>query len=393
MEYQGIVITGTSGAGKSTIARTLCEKHDNFQLVEALTTREQREDDYAGMYQYISKDELETLEADGELLTKAEYRGDFYAIANQAFQRVLDNGKVPVLVLTPESTNRLDVGNTEFITIFLDASDPILDTRLAQRREQIKGDFKKQREVDREYAKNCLCTSKKAENGGTESIAELVKSLWDYRNTGGMLPQRLIKLMISCGVLLEQADLDNIQGASYDLTLGDYYYQEGSIKHLSTESPFITIGPGDFALVASRETTNFPRHIAGRFDLTVSMFFKGLILSNGPQVDPGYKGRLFCLLFNTSNDEIHLKQGDHYATIEFIKLIEPTIPYAGQHQDKDTFKEYLPKKVKSSVISEIRKDINGLKSERWWTKTLPLVITLLAVIITIALAIIVFRGT
>lgn len=38
-----------------------------------------------------------------------------------------------------------------------------------------------------------------------------------------------------------------------------------------------------------------------------------------------------CLLFNTSSEKVQLKRGQHFTTIEFVKLIESTIPYAGKY--------------------------------------------------------------
>jgi len=128
--------------------------------------------------------------------------------------------------------------------------------------------------------------------------------------------------MIECRMLLENADPNNSTGAAYDLSIGDEYYYGGNIKTLTDNEPFILIEPYDYAIVTSKETTNFPKDITGRFDLSVSLFCQGIILSNGPQVDPGFKGRLFCLLFNTSNALVFLKRGQHYATLEFHKLID-----------------------------------------------------------------------
>jgi deoxycytidine triphosphate deaminase len=189
--------------------------------------------------------------------------------------------------------------------------------------------------------------------------------------------------MIKCGMLLDEANLDNIQGASYDLVLGDEYFQNGEIDYLTDEKPFIVMKPGDYVIVSSKEIANMPRDIAGRFDISVSLFCKGVILSNGPQIDPGFRGRLFCLLFNTSCEPVQLKLGDHFATIEFIKLIEPAPTYAGGYQDKLKMKDYLPKIVEASAINKLLRDVENLKKEAWLVK-LPIIIAILALIVSIA---------
>jgi guanylate kinase len=59
MSHEGIIITGTSCSGKSSIANLLCkQKNANtpscFKLVRAITTRERREDDDSN-YKYVSE--------------------------------------------------------------------------------------------------------------------------------------------------------------------------------------------------------------------------------------------------------------------------------------------------------------------------------------------------
>jgi len=51
----------------------------------------------------------------------------------------------------------------------------------------------------------------------------------------------------------------------------------------------------------------------------------------GPQVDPGYQGKLFCPLYNLSNKTIKLRYGDTIATIDFVR----TTPYHANCIDWD----------------------------------------------------------
>ena len=77
---------------------------------------------------------------------------------------------------------------------------------------------------------------------------------------------------MNCGMLLDNANIANIKGASYDLSLGDEFYYKGKIQRLSTEKPFLLIEPYDYVIATSNELANFPRDITGRFDLAVSLF-------------------------------------------------------------------------------------------------------------------------
>jgi len=104
------------------------------------------------------------------------------------------------------------------------------------------------------------------------------------------------------------------------------------------------------------------RDIAGRFDLAVNLFCQGVVLSNGPQVDPGFTGTLFCLLLNTSSKPVLLKRRQHYSTIEFQRLIEPTDEYRGQYQGKSLI-DYLPSNAAQGAINELKKEIELVRKE------------------------------
>jgi deoxycytidine triphosphate deaminase len=397
VDYQGIIITGTRCAGKSTIVKRICTLHNEFQKVKAVTTRNPRDDDEDNDYNYVSKKEFDQL----DLMIKTEYGEHSYGIENSEVERVIQQNKIPILIITPEYASVFDdfsLTKRIFMTFFLDASDTFLNNRLISRatkngkisdtdKNEIISSNEKQREHDRKYKSNSLYAI--LNDKEKDDIVELIISLWEYRNTGGMLPKRIIKLMIKSGLLLEDADTKNISGASYDLSLGKEYAQEG-IKTLDEKNAFIEIEPGDYALVSSKEIANFPRDIAARFDLTVSLFCKGVILSNGPQVDPGFKGGLFCLLFNTSNKKIQLKMNEHYATIEFTKLLEPTEAYQGIYQDKTKLMNYLSNQMENSAIKKIRKRIWRLEKIQVFEKYLPIILAILSIVIVVALSLFVY---
>lgn len=380
INYIGIIITGTSGAGKTTIARKLCEKYNRFQIIKAVTTRARRQDDY-GEYSYINKEQFKELEETGKLLTKAEYKGESYGIVHEEFQKVINN-KIPLLIIAPHSA--IEKLST-FFTIFLDAPDKILNERLIYRGEQINEIERRQREEDRSIDENNFLYA--IENINAENTIDLICNLWEYKNTGGLLPKKLIQLMIECGMLLKYANTGNISGAAYDLSIGDEYYYGGKINTLTDKKPFILIEPYDYAIVTSNEIANFPRDVAGRFDLSVSLFCQGIILSNGPQVDPGFRGKLFCLLFNTSNNPVFLKRRQHYATLEFNKLIEPTIAYKGKYQGKEQIIYYLPSNTLRGAVYELKKELEAVKRsgqllQSIFLAVVSLILAIIAILVT-----------
>lgn len=390
MDYQGIVITGTRAAGKSTIAKEICRIFPVYQIAKAVTTRPQREDNGTEDYEYVSKS---TFDGMNDLLIKTEYNENLYGIKESTIKEIIEVKKTPLLIITPQEASKFnDFSPTKrrFMTFFLDASDSLLENRMKNRNTEITENTRTQRIQDRNEADKC--SYKIINEKEKKDVVELILSLWEHRNTGGMLPKRIIELMIKCGMLLEKADLTKVKSASYDLKLGEEYYQ-GEIKRLDDTHPFIKMDPGDYAVVSSREIANFPRDVAARFDLTVSLFCKGIILSNGPQVDPGFKGGLFCLLFNTSNEKVELKLDQHYFTIEFVKLIEPTEPYKGKYQDQTNIMNYLPSTADKSAVRSLQEDINELKTAKWYEKTLPLILSVFSIITTIVFGFIVYFKT
>ena len=337
MLFESIIITGTSCSGKSTVAEKLCANNGVlFEQVKAVTTRDRREGD--SNYEYINNQAFDKLLKNKKLLVDSTYRDKKYGIKKAEYNKVVGNKKVPVLVVTPTAAAELLAEHQEqYMCIFLDAQDEILIERWSERsREELnkkrKKEFCKQHEVDRKYQDKAHYI---INNTNLSASVSLISLLWEHQHQGGALSKKIIASMIDCGVLLRDADPEMINGASYDLRLGDEYYYDGKIQKLSDNKPFLTIEPYDYAIVSCKETAWIPRDVIAKFGLTVGLFCQGVLLSNGPQIDPGFRGTLFCLLFNTSNRAVHLKRGKHYATIEFNKLIGYSEPYEGKYQGKE----------------------------------------------------------
>lgn len=390
MSFESIIITGTSCAGKSTIAQKLCNEVDIcFEQVKAITTRSKRQDDLN--YEYVSNEEFDQLLADQNLLVNSTYRGKKYGIKKDEYNKVLSKNKIPLLIITPVSAAELLAKNQEkYMSIFLDSQDDILLDRLIERSrntpdKKTKKSFFEQNEIDRRYKDNSHYI---VNNIDLESTVNLITLLWEYQNCGGALSQKIITSMIKCGMLLRNANPKRVKGASYDLRLGDEYYYDGKIQKLSNKKPFLTIEPYDYAVVSCMETAWMPRDIIAKFGLTVGLFCQGVILSNGPQIDPGFRGTLFCLLFNTSNRAVHLKRGKHYATIEFNKLIGYAEPYEGKYQGKTHIIDYIPENALHGAINELKKEVEQLKAESRIMQNIYLgVVALMFAIISILLVI------
>ena len=154
---------------------------------------------------------------------------------------------------------------------------------------------------------------------------------------------------------------ENAQSASYDLRLGRQAWCQGKFVFLNSENPTLKIPAYSYAIVTAQEEAKIPRFLAGRYDLTVSGFMDGLILSNGPQVDPGYRGSLFCTLFNGRDVARGVTLGRHFATIEFVTTTSVTDGYGGGYQGKKDLSAFVSENTAVSPGGNIVERIDSIE--------------------------------
>lgn len=355
-----LVLTGTEAAGKTTIADALAQR-GSAAVVRAVTTRARREGDN-GRYRYVSAEQFARHRLAKDLVVDTEYRGHQYGILVSDLTDARATGKTPVLTLTPSSMvdyQRRATADDMVLSFFVDAADETLNERLTQRGSAADAD---RRVRDRSF--RAQATYPLQNDRRLEDVLDVIECLLALQGKGGILPHQIIATLARGGLLIDNYEVSNIQAASYDLMLGDEYYYGGRIKRLSPTKPILTIKPYDSAIVTSRERARMPRDTAGRFDLSVGLFSQGIILSNGPQIDPGFEGSLFCLLLNTSSSPVLLRRGQHYATLEFSRLVVASDqPYAGARQGKQSILDYLPANAARGAINELKRDLEYMRKE------------------------------
>ena len=146
----------------------------------------------------------------------------------------------------------------------------------------------------------------------------------------------------------ESIDSDKIQATTYDLCVGEahivynenepekiYIGDDNERLELFSADNFkrqdeikmekLTIAPYGSALIQLDEIIDtysvYNTHtvlIVGRFDLKLHNVSQGLISQQATQVEPFYKGRLFCYIHNLSSKPHILSFGEPFATIEFL---------------------------------------------------------------------------
>lgn len=87
------LITGASGSGKTTIARGI-HNMGLWNECVSTTTRPMRKGEVEGeTYYYVSKDEFERMEKNGELIESVTYDGNYYGITREEIERVEAKGR------------------------------------------------------------------------------------------------------------------------------------------------------------------------------------------------------------------------------------------------------------------------------------------------------------
>jgi dCTP deaminase len=124
------------------------------------------------------------------------------------------------------------------------------------------------------------------------------------------------------GIALEPApQQDSMKAASIDLRLGPEAFLGTSDAILSMdEKRLLTIPPGELALVTTLEKLRIGNRYAAQIGLRSAFARKGLALLAGPQIDPGFRGRLHVALVNLSPTDIAIAYREPLVTAVFHDL-------------------------------------------------------------------------
>jgi len=137
-------------------------------------------------------------------------------------------------------------------------------------------------------------------------------------------------------ILINPFEENQVQGATYDLRVGEQGATTSTKKLVNIrETGYFLLQPGDFGVLTVLEEIRLGPQYAARFGLRSKYARKGLIATTGPQIDPGYHGRLIIGLTNLTPRPISLPYRDDLVSVEFHRLEEATTkPYDGPYQDK-----------------------------------------------------------
>lgn len=150
-----LVISSPSGAGKSTIARTLLETDKNIGLSVSVTTRPRRPSEVEAVhYHFKSVREFERLRDSDALLEWAEVHGNFYGTPREPVEQAMAEGRDMLFDIDWQGAQQLqEKMSADVVSIFVlpptmtelqsrlhrraEDSEEVIQTRLANSRAEI----------------------------------------------------------------------------------------------------------------------------------------------------------------------------------------------------------------------------------------------------------------
>lgn len=114
------VVSGFSGAGKGTVMKRLLEKYDDYALSISVTTRKPRDGERDGIeYFFKTREEVETMIDNGELLEYAEYVGNYYGTPKSYVQQMLSEGKNVILEIDIQGAMNIKKQIPDAVLVFV----------------------------------------------------------------------------------------------------------------------------------------------------------------------------------------------------------------------------------------------------------------------------------
>lgn len=356
-------LVGVQGSGKSTLISEL-KDHNALYILKPSTTRSPRNVEDSE-YHFTSNSDWPSINFSWQI----EVNGCRYGMTSDEINSI-PASQCAVTIFDPSEIDKLNEfrkkSSFEVMTIGLDTIKDVEEQNLRVgsniSRKMSINEFNKQRDK----VINCDVVL----NGDANSIATCFNEiLVCLKSRGGVVNKKTLEKFINAGALVAPAH-GKISPASYDLRLGDDVWCQGEFINLSNKNPFLKVPAYSYAIVSSIERANLPSFITARFDLKNSLFFKGAILSNGPQIDPGYRGALFCMIYNGSDQELVMRRGAHFSTIEFLTTSGGDTGYRDKYQGKTKLIDFMPPEAATSKGGQIleRTEEKIAKVEEEWGK-------------------------
>jgi len=117
-----VVLSASSGAGKTTICKKLLKKNKDWKFSISVTTREKRENEKDGVdYNFVNKDKFEHLEKFGELIESEWVHGNRYGTMIDPLEKALEDGEVMLFdVDVKGAMNLIEEFEEDLVSFFIE---------------------------------------------------------------------------------------------------------------------------------------------------------------------------------------------------------------------------------------------------------------------------------
>lgn len=130
-----VIITGPSGAGKTTVANALLRQINNSVRLITTTTREKRPGEVCGVdYDFVTKEEFLKIKDCGEFFEYAQVYDQYYGSRKTKLKELLNKYSVVLSVIDVKGAQTIKEKMPNTLTVFI-APDSIneLNSRLLER--------------------------------------------------------------------------------------------------------------------------------------------------------------------------------------------------------------------------------------------------------------------
>jgi dCTP deaminase len=139
----------------------------------------------------------------------------------------------------------------------------------------------------------------------------------------GVLVDHQIQDLMRLGLLrIADFDPDSLQAASYDFRVGPSAAVTTASKPVDLREQPLILEPYSAALVLVEEIIELSDRVLGRLGAHSNLFKRGIFASIGPQIDPGWSGRLRVSLLNMTEHPFLIRHRTPFITAEFHLLAE-----------------------------------------------------------------------
>lgn len=147
------------------------------------------------------------------------------------------------------------------------------------------------------------------------------KGLWEDPHkdeSAGVLLSDQIEFYIKEFRLVAPYNPEALRSAQYTLRVGEEGYCAGSTFKIDEQNPLI-IPPNGLVYIKIYEYFNIPYYMIARYSLRVEQVYRGLIVDNGLQVDPGFHGYINVPVYNFTKESKTLTFDERLLSVEFVK--------------------------------------------------------------------------